>query len=70
VAIGGAPFSVEIELLSDPNAPSGFVWSSAPGPSTTISPGTLASGRIWTRHLRLIEFGVPATRGLFGEARL
>ena len=70
LSAGGAPFAVEIELLSDPTAPSGFVWSSAPGPTTTISPGTLASGRVWVRRLRLIEFAVPAVRGLFGTTHL
>lgn len=68
LAAGGAPFAVDVELLPDPTSPSGLVWSSAPGPATTISPGTLASGRVWVRRMRLIEFAIPVTRRLFGTA--
>ena len=68
LSAGGAPFEVEIELLRDPNAPSGFQWSSAPGPTTTISPGTVTHGMVWIRRLRLIEFAVPALRRLFGNS--
>jgi len=68
LAAGGAPFAVDVELLPDPASPSGLVWSSAPGPATTISPGTLASGRVWVRRMRLIEFAIPVTRRLFGTA--
>jgi HlyD family secretion protein len=69
LSAGGAPFAVDVELLPDHRAPSGFTWSSAPGPETTISPGTLASGRVWVRRLRLIEFAIPATRGLFNRGQ-
>jgi HlyD family secretion protein len=67
LSAGGAPFEVDVELLRDPNAPSGYLWSSAPGPVTTISPGTLTHGTVWIRRLRLIEFAIPALRRLFGH---
>lgn len=67
LSAGGAPFEVDIELLPDPMAPSGYSWSSSPGPDTTLSPGTLTRGKVWIRQLRLIEFAIPALRGLFGH---
>lgn len=67
LSAGGAPFAVDVELLTDHRTPSGFVWSSTPGPETTVSPGTLATGRVWVRRLRLIEFAVPAVRGWFAR---
>jgi len=61
----GPPFAVDVELLPDPDAPSGFAWSSSSAPSVALSPGTLATGHVRVRNRRLIEFVVPATQGLF-----
>jgi HlyD family secretion protein len=67
LSAGGAPFAVELELIPNAATPSGYTWSSGPGPNIAISPGTLAHGDIWIRRLRLIEFAVPALHGLLGS---
>ena len=69
LSAGGPAFAVDVELLPDPGTPSGFVWSSTPGPAVALSPGTLATGHVRVRSRRLIEFAVPATRGLFADDR-
>lgn len=66
----GPPLALDVELVPDPQAPSGFAWSSPSGPAATVGPGTLATGHVRVRNRRLIEFVVPATRVLFaGKAR-
>jgi len=62
MASGGAPFEVEVALDPDKTTPSGYRWSSSRGPSTTIGPGTLATGQVWVRELRLAEIAVLALR--------
>ena len=42
---GGAPIEVTVRLLKTNNA-SGFVWTSARGPGTPITSGTLCEGTI------------------------
>lgn len=61
----GPPIALDVELLPDPRAPSGFAWSSPSGPAVALGPGTLATGHVRVRNRRLIEFVVPATRVLF-----
>ncbi len=68
LSAGGPAFAVDVELLPDPATPSGFVWSFTPGPTVALSPGTLATGHVRVRNRRLIEFAVPATRGLFADS--
>lgn len=56
----GAPFEVVVELLPDPAAPSGYRWSSSPGPAVMINSGTLAEGAVTVRAVHIISLIVPA----------
>jgi HlyD family secretion protein len=61
---GGAPIAVEVELLRDPAAPSGFSWSSGRGPPVGIDSGTPATGQITVKSQRPIQLVLPALRRL------
>jgi len=60
-----APFEVMVDLDPDPSTPSGFQWSSSTGPDTSINTGTLASGSMIVRKVRLISLVIPALENLF-----
>ncbi len=61
----GAPFQVLVDLLPDPDTPTGFEWSSSRGPETEINTGTLCDGAVTVRQVRLISLVIPALEQLF-----
>lgn len=62
---GGAPFEVTVELVRDPQSPTGFQWSSSRGPVVDINSGTLCEGSLTVRNIRLISLVIPALEQLF-----
>lgn len=58
----GAPFEVRAELLRDPEAKSGYRWTSAGGPPLRIAVGTPCKARISVRTQRPAELVVPGIR--------
>lgn len=59
-AAGGAPIAVRAELLTDPNTPSGYRWSSGKGPKVVLTSGTRCAGAVVTRSQRPIALVFPA----------
>lgn len=56
----GAPFEVQVELLTDEDSPSGYRWSSGKGPDTQVHSGTLCDADVSVRYVRLIALVFPA----------
>lgn len=61
----GAPFEVELELETDPTAPSGYRWSSGEGPDITIDVGTIAAADMVVERRRVISLAMPAFDYIF-----
>lgn len=62
----GPPLLVEARLEPDPEAPSGYRWSSGNGPPVELSVGTLATGTVTVMEHRPIALVIPAFRHLLG----
>lgn len=56
----GAPFEVEVRLLTDPATPSGYLWSSGQGPDTRIDVGTMATASMVVDRTRILSLAMPA----------
>lgn len=64
----GAPIEVRVNLIIDPNTPSGFRWSSADGPPMKIHPGTLCSVYAVVRRQSPVSLVIPLLReAVFGR---
>lgn len=70
LADGAAPIEVTVELQRDPEAPSGFKWSSSRGPNAEVNSGTLCEGTLTVREVRLITLVIPALEQLFAKQPL
>lgn len=66
MAASGATFLVEVELLRDPETPSGFRWSSGRGPPGSVESGTLVQTQVVVEWRRPITFVIPAFRSVLG----
>jgi HlyD family secretion protein len=55
----GAPIEVRVLLEKSAETPSGFVWTSADGPPTRITSGTLCEGTITIDHQSPISLMLP-----------
>ncbi len=64
----GAPFLVEVDLLTDPDTPSGFQWSSGSGPPGTVDSGTMVGIEVVVEEQRPISLVIPAFRSLLGTS--
>ncbi|MFN2361443.1 MAG: NHLP bacteriocin system secretion protein [Marinobacter sp.] len=62
----GVVFEVRIDLIRDPDTPSGFAWTSAEGPPQRVTSGTLGSGQVTVRRQRPISLVVPVLRDWTG----
>ena len=62
----GPPIQVNVALERNPEAPSGFRWSSSTGPSVKISSGTLAMGDVVVRQEAPINLLIPKMRENLG----
>jgi HlyD family secretion protein len=65
-SLGGAPIAARIDLHDDPEAPSGYRWSSGLGPQTALSSGTIAGAEVTVREVAPITFVVPLLRKMTG----
>lgn len=66
---GGAPLKVLVDLVPDPESPTGFKWSSRKGPSDYIvASGTLVKLSVVTEREPPIALVVPAIRKFLGLA--
>ncbi len=60
----GPPYQVMISLATDPDAPSGFRWSTGTGPATPIQIGTQVSAKIVVDRVPVIGLIVPRAETL------
>jgi len=60
----GPPMEVVVRLTPDPGSPSGFRWSSGPGPNRVIEGGTMAEGRVVVDRVPVIALAVPQAERL------
>ncbi len=64
----GAPFLVEVDLLHDPETPSGFRWSSGSGPPSSVESGTQVSVQVVVEEQRPISLVIPAFKSALGTS--
>lgn len=60
------PIRVTVELLPQPEAPSGFRWTSGTGPPTKVFPGTLCQGSVIVESKRPIAYIIPMVKKAAG----
>lgn len=65
---GGAPIEVRVALTRDASTTSGFSWSSSKGPPRAINSGTLLSGEVVIREVRVLELVIPGIMRMTGAA--
>ncbi|MBA3532690.1 MAG: NHLP bacteriocin system secretion protein [Ardenticatenales bacterium] len=56
---GETPVEVLIELVPDPNTPSGYLWSSSQGPADSLQSGTLGSATVIIGEQRPVDLVLP-----------
>jgi HlyD family secretion protein len=59
---GGAPFAVYAELVPNPNAASGYKWSSPKGEALKVNSGTMCFVTVTVRERKPIELVIPYIR--------
>lgn len=59
-----SPIEVRIELVTNPNTPSGYQWSTPQGPPMVIDTGTISTGSVTVRTQRPIHMIIPRVRGI------
>lgn len=63
---GGPKLEVRVELIPDPNTPSGFQWSSYPGPPYKVASGTQVAMSVVVERQKPIQKVLPFLRGMLG----
>jgi HlyD family secretion protein len=58
----GAVVEIRVRLDRDRTTPSGFAWTTAKGPDTSIEAGTLADGAITVERKRILAWLLPGDR--------
>ena len=58
----GSKIEAEVTLTTDPKTPSGYRWTSAPGPDLRISVGTTVTLRATVEERRPISYVIPILR--------
>lgn len=61
----GAPYEVYVEFEPNPEAYSGYAWTSAKGPQVLINAGTSCMGKITVREEAPVAMVVPAFKKFF-----
>ena len=62
----GSPFEAHIDLTRDTTTATGYSWSGAVGPSTTITNGTIADAEVTVRELPPVAYIIPLLRKYSG----
>ena len=65
VAALNQPFQIEADFVPDANTPSGYKWSSMPGPSLRIESGTPARAQVIVERRRPLALVLPMLRRAF-----
>ncbi len=60
------PIRVTVELMPQPEAPSGFRWTSGKGPPLKVFPGTLCQGSVVVETKRPIAYIIPLVKRATG----
>lgn len=67
LAAAGNLIEVRVHLLQDPETPSGYKWTSAVGPPTTLQANTLCTGTVVIEQQRPIELVFSDIQALFSD---
>jgi len=62
----GPPYAARINLIPNPAVPSGYRWTSVPGPLTPVSSGTTVRAEVTVREQRPIELVFPLLKKATG----
>ncbi len=65
LSLKGAPVEIRVELLCDPDNPSGYQWTSSKGPPLALQAGTVCSCSIVTKRERPVTLIIPYLRKFF-----
>ena len=66
LSAGAAPIQINADLTPDPDATSGYKWTSPGGPPVLIQSGTLGMANISVRSQRPISLVIPMLREFVG----
>lgn len=66
LSAAGAPFAAYVELDVDPEAVSGYKWSSMRGRGIAVNSGTLCTVAITVRERRPVDLVIPVLRQVLG----
>ncbi len=61
----GSPFQLDVELIRDTTATSGYAWTSGHGPTVAIADGTPILGRVIVETRRPVQLVIPGLKKLF-----
>ena len=61
-----APIEVRVQLIPDPETPSGFKWSSSEGPPMKVFSGTICSANVTVETKKPISYVLPLMRKTIG----
>jgi len=59
LSMGGAPISINADLIPAPYTPSGYKWSSSKGPSISIDTGTICFATVTVSEQKPISLVIP-----------
>lgn len=68
LSANGAPIEVRVVLKQDTSTITGFAWSSSKGPAHAINGGTLLSGEVVIREVRVLELIIPGIMRMTGAS--
>jgi HlyD family secretion protein len=61
-----APIEVRVQLIEDPETPSGFRWSSSEGPPSRVFSGTICTANVTVETKKPISYVLPIVRKTVG----
>jgi len=65
---GTAPIEILVDLIEDPETPSGFKWSSSTGPPNKVFSGTICAGTVSIEKKKPISYVIPMIRKAMGTS--
>lgn len=58
----GPPVQINVELIENPETPTGYAWSSSKGPDVPVTSGTVIEGSVVIREVPPLQLLIPAIK--------
>ena len=62
----GPPVQINVELLENPETPTGYAWSSSEGPDVPVTSGTVIDGSVVIREVPPLQLLIPTIKETTG----